>query len=130
MPPADGDQWRVNFSRVEWQHRIVNGQYEKVTKTPEDNWVWSPQGVGNMHRPEPGGAARFSPASPGTAKFVPDPSGPARHALHRIYYAQHAFREKHQRWGQSLREIGVPRQTHTTFLREPRLMTTDGLFEA
>src|SRR6516165_2708452 len=24
-PPRDGDQWRVNFSRVEWQHEIVNG---------------------------------------------------------------------------------------------------------
>jgi hypothetical protein len=129
-PPADGDQWRVNFSRVEWPHRIVNGQYEKVPKTPEDNWVWSPQGVVNMHRPETWGYVQFSTASPGGAKFVPDPSGPARHALHRIYYAQHAFREKHQRWGQSLREIGLPRLTHSSFLSDPRLMTTDGLFEA
>ena len=26
-PPADGDQWRVNFSRVEWQHEIADGKY-------------------------------------------------------------------------------------------------------
>ena len=25
-PPLDGDQWRVNFSRVEWKHEIVDGE--------------------------------------------------------------------------------------------------------
>jgi len=51
-PPRDGDMWRVNFSRVEWQHRVVDGRYEKVPDTPENNWVWSPQGLINMHLPE------------------------------------------------------------------------------
>lgn len=59
-PPADGDEWRVNFSRVEWQHEIVKGKYRKVANTKEDNWVWSPQGVVDMHRPEMWGVARFS----------------------------------------------------------------------
>ena len=31
-PPKDGDQWRINFSRVEWRHEIVGGKYRK---TPE-----------------------------------------------------------------------------------------------
>jgi hypothetical protein len=62
-PPADGDEWRVNFSRVEWQHEIVNGKYRKVAGTKEDNWVWSPQGVINMHWPEMWGVVRFSKAS-------------------------------------------------------------------
>ena len=51
-PPIDGDTWRVNFSRVEWQHRVLDGRYERVPQTPEDNWVWSPQGVVNMHVPQ------------------------------------------------------------------------------
>jgi hypothetical protein len=51
-PPLNGDIWRANFSRVEWQHRIVGGRYEKVPNQPEDNWVWSPQGVINMHVPQ------------------------------------------------------------------------------
>lgn len=59
-PPADGDVWRVNFSRVEWQHEIVDGKYHKVANTKEDNWVWSPQGVIDMHRPEMWGKVRFS----------------------------------------------------------------------
>ena len=76
-PPHNGDQWRVNFSRVEWQHEIVAGRYRKVPQRPENNWVWSPQGVINMHRPETWGYVQFSTAEPGKALFVPDPAGPA-----------------------------------------------------
>jgi hypothetical protein len=57
--PNIGDQWRMNFSRVEWQVRVVDGKYEKVPGTKEDNWVWSPQGVVNMHVPEKWGVVRF-----------------------------------------------------------------------
>jgi len=47
--PEIGDQWRVNFSRVEW----------KVGQPKEDNWVWSPQGLINMHVPEHWGYLHF-----------------------------------------------------------------------
>ena len=58
-PPHAGDTWRMNFSRVEWQTRVVNGQYEKVPDRPEDNWVWSPQGMINLHVPERWGLVEF-----------------------------------------------------------------------
>lgn len=60
VPPRDGDEWRVNFSRVEWRHEIVEGRYRKVKGLKEDNWVWSPQGVVNMHLPEHWGYVRFT----------------------------------------------------------------------
>lgn len=104
-PPRDGDQWRVNFSRVEWLVRVVNGRYEKVPNMPEDNWVWSPQGVIDMHRPETWGYVQFSTAPPGKARFRPDPTYPARMELMRLYYAQKSFWEKHKRWARSLQEL-------------------------
>lgn len=58
-PPRPGDEWRVNFSRVNWRHRVKDGRYEKIEGVKEDNWVWSPQGVINMHVPEKWGAVRF-----------------------------------------------------------------------
>ena len=58
-PPRVGDTWRMNFSRVEWQTRVVDGRYQKVPATPEDNWVWSPQGVINMHLPQRWGFVKF-----------------------------------------------------------------------
>jgi hypothetical protein len=60
-PPKTGDQWRMNFSRVQWRHDVVNGKYRKVPKeiSPEDNWVWSPQGLIDMHQPEHWGFVEF-----------------------------------------------------------------------
>lgn len=106
VPPRDGDQWRVNFSRVEWLVRVVSGRYEKVPDTPEDNWVWSPQGVINMHRPETWGYVQFSTRAPGRARFRPDGTYPVRMELMRLYYAQQTFRQKHGRWAESLQELG------------------------
>jgi hypothetical protein len=58
-PPGDGDVWRINFSRVQWQHRVVDGTYERIPDTAENNWVWSPQGEINMHLPEHWGYVTF-----------------------------------------------------------------------
>ncbi|MCC6589452.1 MAG: carbohydrate-binding family 9-like protein [Bryobacterales bacterium] len=58
-PPKPGDKWRVNFSRVEWRHDIIDGKYRKVPKTKEDNWVWSPQWQVDMHVPEHWGVVEF-----------------------------------------------------------------------
>lgn len=49
--------WRINFSRVEWNFSLNKGKYsrkrdKKGKLLPEHNWVWSPQGVIDMHRPE------------------------------------------------------------------------------
>jgi hypothetical protein len=59
VPPAAGDEWRVNFSRVEWKHEVAGSSYRKVANTREDNWVWSPQWAINMHLPEHWGYVRF-----------------------------------------------------------------------
>jgi hypothetical protein len=58
--PAAGQEWRVNFSRVEWKTEVRDNRYVKVEGAKEDNWVWSPQGVVNMHVPEHWGYVRFS----------------------------------------------------------------------
>ncbi len=47
--PRAGTTWRINFSRVEW----------KAGQPKEDNWVWSPQGVVDMHIPERWGFLNF-----------------------------------------------------------------------
>ncbi|MCB9857739.1 MAG: carbohydrate-binding family 9-like protein [Phycisphaerales bacterium] len=58
-PPRPGDEWRMNFSRVEWRHQAVDGKYQRMPDSKEDNWVWSPQGVIDMHRPRHWGYVRF-----------------------------------------------------------------------
>jgi Carbohydrate family 9 binding domain-like len=58
--PSAGDQWRVNFSRVEWRTGVVDGQYVKPPGQKEANWVWSPQGLIDMHVPDRWGFVRFT----------------------------------------------------------------------
>jgi len=106
-PPLEGDQWRLGFSRVEWQIEIKDGKYVKVPKTPENNWIWSAQGVIDMHRPEKWGYVQFTKKAPGTVKFVPDAAAPARDVLQEIYYAQRDYQKKNAKWAATLEELGV-----------------------
>lgn len=60
-PPKIGDQWRINFSRVEWHIDVIDGTIVKKPNVPEENWVWTPQGAIDMHIPERWGYLRFGP---------------------------------------------------------------------
>ena len=122
--PRDGDQWRFNFSRVEWSFDIVDGKYVRRKDRREDNWVWSPQGVVNMHQPETWGYVQFSTAAPGKAAFRPDPAGPARHLLHRIYHAQKTFKKVHGRYARSLAELKLA-DLHDATLAGPPLLEAE-----
>jgi hypothetical protein len=129
-PPKEGDQWRVNFSRVEWKHEVVDGKYRKVKGLKEDNWVWSPQYVIDMHRPELWGYVQFTKQAPGSVQFRPDPTALARHLLHRVYYAQREYRQKNRRWAVSLEELGLTNLAITGVEGPVTLHATPSLFEA
>jgi len=106
VPPRNGDQWRINFSRVEWRHEITQGRYRRAAGTKEDNWVWSPQGFVDMHRPERWGIVQF--AHDRFATITPDRSMPCRWALMEVYYAQKSFFERHRAWAGDLQTLGFP----------------------
>src|ERR1017187_2708147 len=85
-PPNESEQWRINFSRVEWQITHTNGAYQKVPATPEDNWGWSPQGVVDMHRPEMWGVVQFTQQAAKEKIAVAEiPGKPARNLALEIY---------------------------------------------
>jgi hypothetical protein len=63
--PTPERPWRVNFSRVEWKLDFDGLSYKKKLgennkPLPEYNWVWTPQGVINMHVPEKWGYLYFT----------------------------------------------------------------------
>lgn len=64
--PNESEQWRINFSRVQWDHDIINGKYYRKKENGkylrEYNWVWSNQKVINMHEPEKWGFLQFTEA--------------------------------------------------------------------
>ena len=74
--PPEGETWRLNFSRVEWDYELINNKYYRKKDPqgkflPEYNWVWSPQEVINMHEPERWGFVHFNkkPANKNIPQF-------------------------------------------------------------
>lgn len=112
--PKENDIWRLNFSRVQWQTDIINGKYVKKKDTkgkdlPEHNWVWSPQGVINMHLPERWGYVQFSKKEAGTLlpEFVMPYAEKQRQYLWLVYYKQKDFHAKNKKYALTLLELGI-----------------------
>jgi hypothetical protein len=123
-PPRSADQWRVNFSRVEWDVEIADGGYRKIAGAPERNWVWSPQGAIDMHRPEKWGYVQFSTNAPGATITASDPSAGARDLLMGIYHAQRAYQRQVGSWALTLDDIAFRMLEGNSALPTLRATTT------
>lgn len=100
--------WRVNFSRVNWQHTLTDGAYARKQDAsgkflPEYNWVWSPMGVINMHEPEKWGYVYFSSKEKET--FTIPQEEKVRWELYNLYRAQKEYYQKHKTWAKSLASL-------------------------
>lgn len=95
--PRDGDYYRLNFSRVQWKVDTADGRYRKRKNPatgnflPEDNWVWSPTGVINIHYPELWGFVFFSDDN-AKSYAIPDDEF-WKWELRKLYYAQQIHKD-------------------------------------
>lgn len=134
-PPRAGEQWRLNFSRVQWPTTVVDGRYQKDVDTstahPEDNWVWSPQGAIDMHRPERWGVVQFSDAEAGAGPDSVDatPNRTVAWALRRLYYRQRAYRDENSHYAASLSSLNAHEIVLDDRAFDPTLRTTQTMYE-
>ncbi len=113
QPPQTEDIWRMNFSRVQWETKIVKGKYKKLMNPdsgkplPESNWVWSPQGAINMHLPEKWGYVVFANLPADTILTIADvdPYFKIKQQLLNLYQQQKDFYKHRQRYASSLYEL-------------------------
>ncbi|MFC5045564.1 carbohydrate-binding family 9-like protein [Aquimarina hainanensis] len=114
--------WRLNFSRVNWDHDLVSGKYQrkKINNKlqPEYNWVWSPQGVINMHEPEKWGYVFFAEKKEPQRSFEIPADEKIKWKLFEYYRNQKDFYKKHKKWATFLKEIG-----HEEFVIENTTIT-------
>jgi hypothetical protein len=138
-PPAAGDQWRVNFSRVEYRMEVKGGRYEKVTDPmtgkplPEDNWVWAPQGLINIHYPEMWGYLQFSGRNAGEGEdaFVVKPEEAAKWALRQVYYKEKTYFQNHGTYTDKLADlVGLGEMKVKGYKWPPQIRTTWNMWEA
>lgn len=112
-PPRNKDQWRINFSRVEWHVRDVSGHYEKIPNVPEDNWVWSSQDAINMHLPERWGFIQFSTDAVNKTEFVRTPNWPVYSGLVMLYDAEKKFMAVNGYFTANLTQLEIPAALRT-----------------
>lgn len=93
-PPLPGEYYRMNFSRVQWKVDIEEGQFRKRLcpgtdrPLPEDNWVWAPTGVINIHYPELWAFVFFAGKGQEAEDFRIPEDESRKWELRKLYYAQ------------------------------------------
>lgn len=108
--PAEGVFWRMNFSRVQWltdiDRQAVAGDKSEVRYVkrinpatgnpyPEDNWVWSPTGIINIHYPELWGYVFFTESD--RSYQIPEDEK-IRWQMRRIYYNEYEYYDSYGRF--------------------------------
>jgi hypothetical protein len=112
--PQAGDIWRINFSRVEYDIEIRENRYyrkksENGQLLPEHNWVWSPQGLIDMHFPERWGYLKFiKKQGPQIPDDEFDRSETIKQVLWMVYYAQRTYFKEHRKYATALTQLGYP----------------------
>ncbi|HDQ00380.1 MAG TPA: carbohydrate-binding family 9-like protein [bacterium] len=137
-PPGHGDIWRINFSRVQWQTEVQSGRYRKIIdpatgrNLPEDNWVWSPQSLIDMHYPEMWGFVQFSTQTIGNGKelFLFPQSEAVKWALRQLYYQQQTHFLNHNSFGNNLAELELNELQVNNETVSPKIKTGWRQFEA
>ena len=137
-PPEEGDIWHINMSRVEWEMTVVDGRYVKKTDPEtgrpiaENNWVWSPQGIVNMHYPEMWGLVMFTNVmkSFGADSFKPAPVEDAMWVLRKVYYAEKSHFIQYGRYTDRFASLGLEEQVIYGYVWPPVIEATANLFEA
>jgi hypothetical protein len=137
--PKPGDRWRMNFSRVEYSVDVRDGRYAKANgpdgkPLPEDNWVWAPTGLINIHYPEMWGFVQFSGkvAGKGRDSFQEKPEDDVKWALRRIYYKEWALKAAKGAFSTDWKELGLKEKELKVkeFAFPPAIQVTETLFEA
>jgi len=137
--PKPGDQWRMNFSRVEYRLSVADGKYMKAADPAsgkplaEDNWVWTPTGLINIHYPEMWGYVQFSGkiAGQGRDSFQNKPEEKVKWALRKIYYAEWAWRADKGGFTADGKALALDDKDFKVkgYAFPPLIQTTESLFE-
>ncbi len=134
--PKNGDQFRVNFSRVEWTTEAKDGKYVKVPIKGEDkireyNWVWAPTGVINIHMPEYWGYVQFSDKIAGkdVDVFKQNPVEETKWILRQLYYRQKEYIKATGHYATSVRALQASDICSADQLTKLKVESTTSMFE-
>ena len=125
--PIEGEYYRLNFSRVQWKVDMVDNSYQKRRDEngnvlPEDNWVWAPTGLINIHYPELWGFVFFTD---GDETYEIPQFERDKWELRRLYYELHGYYGANGHFPKDLAELSIDMPEGLNI----RLETTSHTFE-
>lgn len=134
--PTEGEQMRVNFSRVQWNTQPKDGQYEKTPMPGEEsirehNWVWAPTGLINIHLPEYWGFVQFTqqPAGEAEVAFVWNEEEDLKWKLRQLYYRQREYFQAFDIYASELVNLKPEEIFSAGDLKRLKVHTTPSLYE-
>ena len=132
--PKHNDQWKVNFSRVNYTMDVGKSYKKSINpdsgKEYQFNWVWSPQGVIDMHRPYSWGLVQFSdePAGSKELVFIESNDENIKLMLREVYYAQKKYRKENSAYADNTNLLEVE-NISSKDLGKIGIQTTFSLYE-
>lgn len=134
--PAEGEQMRVNFSRVQWTTKAEDGKYIKTPmpgeeKIREHNWVWAPTGLINIHLPEYWGFVQFTEKVAGTGEtsFAWNPDEDTKWKLRQLYYRQREYLQAYGVYSSNLVDLKPEEIFTADQVKQLKTEATSSLFE-
>jgi len=134
--PADGDQIRANFMRVQWPLEVKDGQYVKRAKKEnerliESYWLWAPIGTMSIHIPEYWGYVQFTDKTAGSSSvpFVKNPEEDIKWVLRNLYYRQAEYAKAFGQYASSISELKPEEVCPPELIKKLTLHTTPTMYE-
>jgi hypothetical protein len=135
--PADGEQWRINFARVDWEMKVENRIYRKKVdpqtgkSLPPLNRVWSAQERIDMHAPETWGFVQFSDEIAGTDKvdFYYQEDEEIKWVLRELYKRQRTAYAENGEYAESIEDLGFRKMDFEKYPDYPNLSVTPSMYE-
>ncbi|VTR40998.1 Domain of uncharacterised function (DUF1083) [Sphingobacterium thalpophilum] len=102
--------WKINFSRVQWHYDSTEKGYTKRKDTngkllSEQNWVWSPIGLINMHYPERWGHIKF--VEHADQHFLDRSFLTIEKIAWNIFYLQEIYKRENKCYARSLADLNT-----------------------
>ncbi|HEX2869477.1 MAG TPA: carbohydrate-binding family 9-like protein [Ignavibacteriales bacterium] len=128
--PKDGEQWRVDFTRVEWGVKSQDGRYQRIDDQTS-YWAWSPIGLVDFHYPDMYGFVQFSDHSAGSTEvsFLEKPEENAKRVLRQLFYKERAYYSDHGRYTSDLNDLNFEKKDIPAFQWPPVIETAQDFFE-
>jgi hypothetical protein len=107
--PSNGTIWRMNFSWVQGLlDKFIGKYYLKKNHhgrvVSEQYYVWSPQGIVNLHYPERWGYVLFSDSA-SDKKFLSAEDEKLKLEVWKYYYLQQQFKSKNGKYASRIKQL-------------------------